>query len=134
MTEDYKSKFNILVTDDSPLACDLITQILDKENYNVIGHANSAEEAYIKAQTENIHLHVIDVVMPNVSGIDLARSLNEMPHPKCLLMISSLDSEGILIEAISTGANDFLRKPFKAEDLISSVDKLLKYTIKEILF
>ena len=134
MVDDYKQKFNILVTDDSPFACGMITQILEKNNYNVIGQALSAEEAFIKAQTENIQLYIIDVVMPEASGIDLARSLNEMPQPKCVLMISSLDSESVLIEAISNGANDFLRKPFKEKDLISSVDKLLMFAIKEKFF
>ena len=49
-------------------------------------------------------------------------------------MISSLDSENILIESIAQGAKDFINKPFTKEQLIDSVNKLYEYVIKEKLF
>lgn len=69
--------------------------------------------------------------MPEASGIDLAKSLGELNTPKCILMISSLASENIIIDSISNGANDFLKKPFEPVDLVRSVEKLMLFAHQE---
>ena len=129
--ENSKEQFKILITDDSALSRKVITEILSQNGYTLLSTASSAEEAYIKTKKENYHLHLVDVVLPETSGLDLIKSLNELPSPKCILVTSSLDSETYILEAISAGANDYLKKPFKETDLMKSVDRLFDYAVKE---
>ena len=129
--EDLKNLFSIFVVDDSDFSRKMIIEILDKEGYKIVGEAASAEEAIKKSQSLQVNLFIVDIVMPEASGIDLVKTLNEFPNPICTLMMSSLTNENIIIEAISNGANDFLKKPFEPIDLIRSVDKILTYAQKE---
>jgi len=129
--EELKKLFSIFVVDDSDFSRKMIIEILDKEGYKIVGEAGSAEEAIKHSQSLQVNLFIIDIVMPEASGIDLAKTLGEFPNPTCILMISSLTNENIIIEAISNGANDFLKKPFEPADLIRSVDKILDYARKE---
>ena len=72
--------------------------------------------------------------MPTVSGIEIAKEIVKTNKNSCILIISSIDSENILIESIASGANDFLRKPFTKDDLINSVEKLYQFAIKQRIF
>ena len=69
----------------------MITNVLQEEGYSIVGQSHSAEDAFLKAQKEDYHLFIIDVIMPETSGLDLARSISEIPTPKCILMTSSLN-------------------------------------------
>ena len=129
--EITKDQFKILITDDSALSRKVMAEILTDSGYSLLSTASTAEEAYLKTKKENYHLHLVDIVLPETSGLDLIKSLNELPSPKCILVTSSLDSETYILEAISAGANDYLRKPFRETDLVKSVDRLFDYAIKE---
>ena len=106
-----KSDFKILVTDDSRLSRQVITSVLQEEGYSIVGQSHSAEDAFLKAQKEDYHLFIIDVIMPETSGLDLARSISEIPTPKCILMTSSLNSEGAVIEPFQMGPMTFYINP-----------------------
>ena len=98
-------------------------QILEEHEFNVVGHAGSAKECLAQMSPE-INLLIIDVVMPETSGIELTKLINKKMSNTHVIMISSLTQEHILLESISAGAKDFLVKPFKSEDLILSVEKM----------
>ena len=83
---------------------------------------------------DEYHLCILDVVMPKISGIEIAKEISDGNSNTCILMISSLDSENVLIESIANGAKDFLLKPFAEPQLITTVDKLYDYAIKEKIF
>ena len=68
---------SIILVDDSDFSRKSMIEILDKEGYSVVGEANSAERAIQIAQTVPCDLFIVDVVMPEVSGIDLAKYLTD---------------------------------------------------------
>ncbi len=127
MDKADRKKFNVVVVDDSEYARKHIIEILEQEGFNVAGQASSAEEALKISATTICHLFIIDVVMPQVSGIELAKFLIEKKTTASIIMVSSLGIESVVIEAISQGAADFLKKPFERQDLVNSVDKLASY-------
>ena len=131
--EQKKSNFKILVIDDSNLSTNTISSILNSSGYTAVEQANSPVDGLARSNSENFHLYIIDVVMPKISGIDLSREISNNTN-SCILVMSSLDSENILIEAIASGAKDFLVKPFTADQLLTSVDKLYEFAIKEKIF
>ena len=126
-----KDDLKILVTDDSLLSRKVVCDILAKNGFSNITTASTAEEAYFKSKKDTYHLHIVDIVLAETSGLDLIKSLGEIPTPKNILVTSSLSSETYILEAISAGANDFLKKPFEESDLVKSVDRLYESAIKE---
>ena len=126
-----KDELRILVTDDSLLSRKVVCEILTKHGFTNLTTASTAEEAYFKSKKDTYHLHIVDIVLAETSGLDLIKSLGEIPSPKNILVTSSLSSETYILEAISAGANDFLKKPFEESDLVKSVDRLFESAIKE---
>ena len=76
-----KDPLKIVVVDDSDFSRKNIIKVLEEANFEVVGEPGSAEEALALSQTTSANLYIIDVVMPNSSGIDLAKKFIEfIPH------------------------------------------------------
>lgn len=119
-------KYRILIVDDSDFSRSNIVKMFDSRNYNIIGEVANAQEAITILRDRKAHLAIIDIVMPEVSGIELAEYITENFDDTNIIMISSLGQENIIIDSISAGASDYLQKPFTKEDLMSSVEKVLE--------
>ena len=118
-------KLKILIVDDSDFNRKAMVDILTFEGFNVIGQAASAEDAIQIAHSAKPNLIFVDIVMPEISGLELTKHLQEKSAgEKYIIMMSSLNIESIVIEAISNGATDFLQKPFEIDDLIKAVEKV----------
>lgn len=127
-----KQMLKILVVDDSNFIRRSIIDILTSEGYNVVGEAASAEDAIQIAHTSKPNLLLLDIVMPEISGLELAKHFQEkISGEKYIIMMSSLAIESIVIESISNGAIDFLQKPFERDDLLKAVSKIEKMLDKE---
>jgi two-component system chemotaxis response regulator CheY len=122
---DTENSYRILVVDDSDFSRNSITQMLDDPRYNVIGEASNAKEAMNILKDRKAHIAIIDVVMPEISGIELTERITESFKDTYVIMISSLAQENIIIDSISAGAADFVQKPFNKETLISSIEKVV---------
>lgn len=123
---------NIVVVDDSEYSRKSVVEILESEGYNIVGTASNAEEAVQLSATVNANLWLIDVVMPDVSGIELSKLVSEKKMNVYIIMMSSLNMESIIIESISNGAIDFLQKPFDKKMLLSSVEKISQMLDNEV--
>ena len=117
--EDLK----IVVVDDSDFSRNSLITILEKNGFSVVGQAGSANEA-IPLLGTGANVFLVDIVMPEVSGIELAKILSDNGKDIKIVMMSSLNMESIIIESISNGAVDFLAKPFGEQDLIRSLEKI----------
>lgn len=122
---DADFKVRILIVDDSDFSRSNIAGMLDEDRFTIIGEAANAKEAINILKDRKAHIAIIDVVMPEVSGIELAEYINENFQDTAIVMISSLAQESIIIDSISSGATDFIQKPFSKEDLIASLDKII---------
>ncbi|WP_164848240.1 response regulator [Halobacteriovorax sp. HLS] len=117
--EDLK----IVVVDDSDFSRNSLITILEKNGFNVVGQASSANDA-VPLLVTGANVFLVDIVMPEVSGLELAKMLTENGKDIKIIMMSSLNMESIIIESISNGAIDFLTKPFGEQDLIRSLEKI----------
>ena len=123
MEENGKEALKIVVVEDSNLARKAIIDTLEQEGFEIVGEAPSAEKAMVLLQNSGCNCLIIDIVMPEISGIELAQALSELKNKMTIIMMSSLKQEDIIIESIAVGAIDFLQKPFEKETLIKSVKK-----------
>lgn len=121
-----KEKLRVVVVDDSEFSRQSTVEILNDDGFSVIGSFGSAGEVLSFLRTGEADLYLIDVVMPDMSGIELAKEINGMLMETYIIMMSSLNTESIVIESISNGAIDFLPKPFEKEDLLNAVNKIVR--------
>jgi two-component system chemotaxis response regulator CheY len=126
------NKIRIVVVDDSEFSRQATVEILGEAGFDVVGSFGSAEEVLQFIKVSEADLYLIDVVMPEMSGIELAKEVSGLMSENRIIMMSSLNTENIVIESISNGAIDFLPKPFEKDDLIRAVQKVTTDLSKDI--
>jgi class 3 adenylate cyclase len=119
----------LLVVDDTPQNARLLEAILTPHGYSV-ALAHSGGEGLDKVRTEQPDLILLDILMPDMTGYDVCRSLREDAGTRLLpviMLTSSGDQDKV--DAIEAGADDFIARPFNQQELLSRVRSLLR--IKE---
>lgn len=116
------NKDEILVIDDDPAFCRLAEELL-KENGFKVRVASGASEALERIRERVPDLILLDLVMPDMSGIDLCRILRENPRTTLtpILLISGMSELSDRIKCYQAGVDDFITKPFDVEDLVVRV-------------
>lgn len=122
---ELRSGVQALIVDDSEFSRKIVAKILNEEGFNVVGEAENAQFAVdILNSNHKINLILLDIIMPDVNGIELARKISKTYKDVFIVMMSSLTQDHIIIEAISAGAQDFIKKPFERQTLVDSMDKI----------
>src|SRR5713101_7116361 len=119
MADDKNAKGRILVADDDPAILRLVTAILEKEGYAVVG-ARDGREAYKALQDDvGFTAAVFDVVMPQIAGPDLVRYMKtEKRFMKIPVMMMTAEQDPKLsTDSFTAGAVVFLPKPFTTTQL-----------------
>ncbi len=129
-SSDFKN-YRILVVDDSDFSRSQISQLLTSSGFSVCGEAANAAEALKLTKEKKPHLILTDIVMPEISGIELTEKIYTNFQNIGVIMISSLHHEQIVIEAIAAGAVDFINKPINPTQLTEAVEKFLSSLPKE---
>ncbi|HSF30592.1 MAG TPA: sigma-54 dependent transcriptional regulator [Candidatus Tectomicrobia bacterium] len=116
---------HILAVDDDVVACDLLREVLEQEGYQV-STATTGQEAIDLSREVPIDLAIIDIRMPDVSGIEVLKALKRVNAQMPVLMTTAYSSMNTAIEAIREGAYDYLSKPCKMEELSLTVKRALE--------
>jgi DNA-binding response OmpR family regulator len=113
-----------MVIDDESSICRNVEKILKKGNYQV-SSANSAREALDKMTGENFDLVISDIVMPEMNGLELLKSIKaKWPKTKAVMM-TAYASTDTAVKAIRLGALDYIPKPFTPDELRKLVEQAL---------
>ncbi|NSA11970.1 DNA-binding response OmpR family regulator [Clostridium beijerinckii] len=115
---------NILVVDDEKEIRNLLEINLRNEGYNVF-KASCGEEALDILEKEEIHLIVLDIMMPHMDGLEVCRRVREKYNIP-ILMLSAKSEDMDKIQGIMTGADDYVCKPFNQLELIVRVKALMR--------
>ncbi|AEI41187.1 response regulator transcription factor [Paenibacillus mucilaginosus] len=120
--------YNVLVADDEPEIAEAIEIYLRAENMNVL-KASDGLEALRILEEEDIHLLILDVMMPRLDGIKTTHRIREQRSiPILMLSAKSEDTDKIL--GLNVGADDYLTKPFNPMELVARVkSQLRRYTL-----
>jgi two-component system phosphate regulon response regulator PhoB len=118
----------LVVEDEAPLA-EILRYNLESEGFRV-AHAESGEEALILLDEERPDLVVLDWMLPGVSGIELCRRLRSMTNSRTIpiIMLTARGEESDRIRGLSTGADDYVTKPFSLPELMARVKAILRRT------
>jgi diguanylate cyclase (GGDEF)-like protein len=122
MDETEERRLTILVADDEPVNRALIQRRLEREGYRVLT-AQNGSEAVEKTTDALPDLVILDVMMPEMDGMDACRLLkeNEKTRDIPIIFLSARDETEMKVSGLSLGANDYISKPFKAEELLARV-------------
>jgi two-component system chemotaxis response regulator CheY len=115
----------VLVVDDAIFMRNMIKDIFAAGGFEIVGEAANGLEAVEKFKELKPDITTMDIVMPFKSGIEATREIVKHEPRAVVVMCSALGQESLVMEAIEAGASDFIVKPFKSEDVLSVVRKVL---------
>lgn len=120
--------YNILVVDDDKEIVKAIEIYLSKEGYNIIT-AYDGKEAQKIVNKNDIHLAILDIMMPQIDGIQLAKKIREK-YSFPIIMLSAKSEDYDKIQGLNNGADDYITKPFNPLELIARVNSnIRRYTL-----
>ncbi|MFE3574946.1 response regulator transcription factor [Lysinibacillus sp. NPDC059133] len=122
------TKETILIVDDEKEIRNLIAIYLKNEGYEIL-EASDGEEGLSLLKKHKVHLIVLDIMMPNVDGIEMCmkvREIAEMP----IIMLSAKSQDMDKIVGLTLGADDYVTKPFNPLELVARIKSQLRRYIK----
>jgi two-component system KDP operon response regulator KdpE len=114
----------ILVCDDDPQIRRALRLVLGEAGYEVVMTA-TGEEALDRAALVGPHAAIVDLMLPDVHGVDVCRRLREWSDVP-IVVLSALDEEAMKIEALACGADDYVTKPFGPGELVARIQAALR--------
>jgi two-component system chemotaxis response regulator CheY len=115
----------VLVVEDSKFLNEHIKRILEGAGYQVVGQAMDGVEAVKKYQDLLPDCVTLDIVMPNMDGIETLRQIKTIDPAAVVVMVSSAGTKEKVTEAIALGAKSFIVKPFEEEKVLEVVKEAL---------
>ena len=115
----------VLIVDDAVFMRNMIRDIFATGGFEVTGEAANGLEAVEKYRELHPDLVTMDIVMPFKSGIEATREIVALHPDAIVVMCSALGQESLVMEAIEAGATDFIVKPFKEDEVLAIVRKVM---------
>ena len=119
------NKYHILIVEDDKEIRDGVEIYLKNQGYQVWKAANGKEGLEIVAQ-EEIHLAILDIMMPVMDGVTMLMKLREQNHEFPVIMLSAKSEEVDKIMGLNMGADDYVTKPFTPLELLARVNSHLR--------
>lgn len=115
----------IMLVDDAAFMRMMIKDTLTKNGYTNIIEAADGEIACNTYVAEKPDLVIMDITMPNKTGIEALRDIKAADPSAKVVMCSAMGQESMVVEAIKLGALDFIVKPFKPDRILATVQKII---------
>jgi diguanylate cyclase (GGDEF)-like protein len=118
---------SILIVDDEPRNFDVIEALLNEYDYD-LNYASSGQEALESLEILEIDLILLDVMMPDMNGIEVCQRIKSIPKykPIPIIMVTAMTAKEDLAQCLNAGANDFISKPVNALELRARVQSMLR--------
>ena len=120
--------YNVLVCDDDKEIVEAIEIYLKREGYNILKVYNGREALKIVKENDDIHLILLDIMMPELDGISVANLIRK-DKAIPIIMLSAKSEDYDKISGLNNGADDYITKPFNPLELIARVNsQIRRYT------
>ena len=116
---------NICLVEDEQRVAAFICKGLEEQGYK-IKTAKNGEEARKLGSSEDFDLFIIDIMLPDISGIELCRQLRAEGSQTPILILSALDQVQNKVAGLKAGADDYLVKPFHFSELLARIEALMR--------
>jgi two-component system response regulator AlgR len=122
------ARLKILIADDEPLAAERLQMLLARvDNVDLVGTAHDGESAVRMAEALNPDLVLLDIAMPGLDGIEVARALSHHEKGSAVVFVTAFDQ--FAVAAFDVAAIDYLMKPVDADRLSRSIERAREYVI-----
>lgn len=117
----------ILIVDDDPQVHKLLGTILSRKNFD-LNSAMDAHGALTKLASEKHDMIILDIMMPDMTGIELCQKIREDATLKdtLVLMLSAKDTQSDRLQGFQYGADDYVTKPFHVASLVRKIEHMLQ--------
>ena len=115
----------ILLVDDAAFMRMMLKDTLTKNGYTDLEEAADGAQAVAKYDEIHPDLVIMDITMPNMDGLEALKTIRGKDPNATIVMCSAMGQEAMVIEAIKSGAKDFIVKPFKPERILKAVTSIL---------
>jgi two-component system, chemotaxis family, chemotaxis protein CheY len=116
----------VLIVDDAKFMRATLTNILKKAGHEIVGEAENGKIAVDLYRTTLPDLVTMDITMPEMSGLRATQLIKEEFPDAKIIMCSAMGQQKMVVEAIETGAKDFIVKPFDDNRVLETINRVLK--------
>jgi two-component system chemotaxis response regulator CheY len=115
----------VLICDDAIFMRTMVGDILTQAGFEIVGEAETGVQAVQKYQQLKPDLVTMDIVMPDMGGIDAVREICKSDPNAKILMCSAMGQQALVVDAIQAGAKDFVVKPFQPSRVLEAVERVI---------
>lgn len=119
-----KNSRNVLVVDDEPKIVEVVCLLLESKGFHAIPAENGRRALEI-FETENISLIILDLMMPDISGEEVCRTVRRKSRVPIIMLTAKVE-ENSVVEGLGLGADDYVIKPFGLKELYARVEAVLR--------
>ncbi len=128
MTNEKK---RILIVDDAQFTRNILKNIMNKTGYvEIVGEAANGKEGIELFKKLKPDMITMDLVMPEKGGIETIEEILKIDPKALIVVVSALGQEALVLEAAKKGAKDFIQKPFKTEQILEVLERILKKKVE----
>lgn len=114
-----------MIVDDAAFMRAILSQMLREFGYDVVAEAASGEEAIQMYSKSRPDLVTMDITMPDMDGITAMRQIRILDPTAKIIICSAMSHQQAVIDAIASGARDFIAKPLQKERVYSAIERVL---------
>jgi len=115
----------VLICDDALFMRTMLAEIMEQAGFEVVGQASTGAEAVRLYNELRPDLVTMDIIMPDMGGIDAVKAIIGKYPEANIVMCSAMGQQALVIEAIQAGARDFVVKPFQPARVLEAVQRVL---------
>lgn len=115
---------SVMIVDDALFMRNMLKDIFTRAGFEVVAEAENGQEALERYREVHPDLVTMDIVMPKRSGIEALQDIMAEDPEACIVMVSALGQDSLVLEAVESGARDFIVKPFKEEKVLEVVSRV----------
>ncbi|MDC6383973.1 DNA-binding response regulator [Flagellimonas taeanensis] len=121
----YLDKTSIVIVDDHSIVIEGLKSLLDEDPLDVLGHFTSGNEACDFIQQKRPDLVLLDINLPDVSGIDLCRKIKATAPETKVLVLSNHNERNIIMQTLQNGANGYMLKNISKQGLLHGISAVM---------
>ncbi|MBN2329521.1 MAG: response regulator [Candidatus Omnitrophica bacterium] len=114
----------ILIVDDAAFMRATLKDVIIKGGFEVVGEAVNGKDAIDKYQQLKPDIVTMDITMPEMDGLDALKSIVEINAAAKVVMVSAIGQQSNVLDAVKSGAKDFIVKPFQPERVVEALKKV----------